>query len=186
MSVVHASFNTVDDHLLRAFIERWQLATNTFHLPVGEMTIALDDVSTLVGEYPEDVDKRKAVKLERLKAKFSKVAMRDSAEKRTYAIRAYLLFLLGYTILCDKTGNMISVEYLNLVSDLDQIDKYASGTACLCRLYDELSSASQNSTNSMAGWLTLFQSWIYEHFPYLAGGTLKMELEGPLASRWEP
>ncbi|XP_012857562.1 PREDICTED: serine/threonine-protein phosphatase 7 long form homolog [Erythranthe guttata] len=216
MSVVQASYNTVDGHLLRAFIERWQPATNTFHLPVGEMTITLDDVSTLVGlpvvgrtvscerlirdsktkpsslmfellgEYPDDVNKKKAVKLEWLKAKFSKVTMRDSAEKRTYAIRAYLLFLLGCTILCDKTGNMVSVEYLNLVSDLDRIGEYAWGTACLCRLYDELSSASQKSTNSMAGWLTLFQSWIYEHFPYLAGGTLKTEFEGPLANRWEP
>ncbi|XP_012838655.1 PREDICTED: serine/threonine-protein phosphatase 7 long form homolog [Erythranthe guttata] len=216
MSVVQASYNTVDDHLLRAFIERWQPATNTFHLPVGEMTITLDDVSTLVGlpvvgrtvscerlirdsktkpsslmfellgEYPDDVNKKKAVKLEWLKAKFSKVTMRDSAEKRTYAIRAYLLFFLRCTILCDKTGNMVRVEYLNLVSNLDRIGEYAWGTACLCRLYDELSSASQKSTNSMAGWLTLFQSWIYEHFPYLAGGTLKTEFEGPLASRWEP
>ncbi|XP_012853086.1 PREDICTED: uncharacterized protein LOC105972655 [Erythranthe guttata] len=180
------------------------------------MTITLDDVSTLVGlpvvgrtvsckrligdyktkpsslmfkllgEYPDDVDKKKAVKLEWLKAKFSKVTMRDSAEKRTYSIPAYLLFLLGCTILCDKTGNMVSMECLNLVFDLDQIGEYAWGTACLCRLYDELSLASQNSTNSMAGWLTLFQSWIYEHFPYLAGGTLKTKFEGPLASRWQP
>ncbi|XP_012847443.1 PREDICTED: serine/threonine-protein phosphatase 7 long form homolog [Erythranthe guttata] len=216
MSLVHASYNTMDGHLLRAFIERWQLATNTFNLPVGEMTITLGDVSTLVGlpivgrivscerlirdsktqasnlilkllgEYSEDVDKRKTVKVEWLKAKFSKVTMRDSAEKRTYAIRAYLLFLLGCTTLCDKTSNMVSVKYLNLVSDLDRISEYAWGTACLYRLYDELSSASQNSTNSMAGWLTLIQSWIYEHFPYLASGTLKTEFEGPLTSRWEP
>ncbi|XP_012833252.1 PREDICTED: serine/threonine-protein phosphatase 7 long form homolog [Erythranthe guttata] len=184
MLVVEASYNTVDDHLLRAFIERSQPATNTFHLPVGEMTITLDDVSTLVGlpvvgrtvscerligdsktkpsslmfemlgEYPDDVDKKKAVKMEWLKTIFSEVTTRDSADKRTYAIRAYLLFLLSCTILCDKTGNMVSVEYLNLVSDLDRIGEYAWGTACLCRLYDELSSASQKSTNSMAGWLT--------------------------------
>jgi len=29
--------------------ERWQEETNSFHLPVGEMTITLDDVACLLG-----------------------------------------------------------------------------------------------------------------------------------------
>ncbi|KAK9148640.1 hypothetical protein Scep_007397 [Stephania cephalantha] len=34
--------------LISAFVERWQLDTNTFHLPFGEMSITLEDVSTLL------------------------------------------------------------------------------------------------------------------------------------------
>ena len=34
---------------MSAFVERWQPETNTFHMPFGEMTITLDDVSTILG-----------------------------------------------------------------------------------------------------------------------------------------
>ncbi|XP_047170225.1 uncharacterized protein LOC124838618 [Vigna umbellata] len=42
------SYDYVDKGLLLAFAERWHLETNTFHLPVGEMSITLDDVSSLL------------------------------------------------------------------------------------------------------------------------------------------
>ena len=39
----------VDIALMTALIERWRPETNTFHLPVGEMTVTLGDVSCLWG-----------------------------------------------------------------------------------------------------------------------------------------
>ena len=39
---------TGDPGLISAFVERWHGETSTFHLPVGEMTITLDDVSSLL------------------------------------------------------------------------------------------------------------------------------------------
>jgi len=35
--------------VISAFVQWWQHETNTFHISFGEMTITLDDVSTLVG-----------------------------------------------------------------------------------------------------------------------------------------
>ena len=35
--------------MVSAFVERWQPETNTFHMPLGEMTITLDDMSTVLG-----------------------------------------------------------------------------------------------------------------------------------------
>ena len=42
------SHQTIDKELLSAFVERWRKETNTFHLPIGEMTIILDDVALLL------------------------------------------------------------------------------------------------------------------------------------------
>ena len=46
---VHTSYQNVNRLLVLAFVEKWQLETNTFHMPYGEMTITLDDVGILVG-----------------------------------------------------------------------------------------------------------------------------------------
>jgi len=50
-------YEVVDKGLLSGFVERLQRDTNTFHFPVGEMTITLDDVSCIlhipvVGQFP--------------------------------------------------------------------------------------------------------------------------------------
>ncbi|CAJ2646660.1 protein MAIN-LIKE 1-like isoform X2 [Trifolium pratense] len=42
------NYNHTDWGLLTAFAERWHPETGTFHLPIGEMTITLDDVSSLL------------------------------------------------------------------------------------------------------------------------------------------
>ncbi|KAL5166664.1 Protein MAIN-LIKE 1 [Glycine soja] len=42
------SYQTIDKGLLLAFAERWHREKNTFHLLMGEMTITLDDVASLL------------------------------------------------------------------------------------------------------------------------------------------
>jgi Plant mobile domain len=46
-----ASIDTIqiDRDLISAIIERWRRETHTFHLPVDEMTVPLEDVSCLWG-----------------------------------------------------------------------------------------------------------------------------------------
>ncbi|KAF7070405.1 hypothetical protein CFC21_075929 [Triticum aestivum] len=39
----------VDKYLISALVKRWRPETNSFHLPVGEMTVTLQDVSCLWG-----------------------------------------------------------------------------------------------------------------------------------------
>ncbi|XP_052728538.1 protein MAIN-LIKE 1-like [Vigna angularis] len=48
MSLVGMSYDYVDRGLLLAFVERFHFETSSFHLPVGEMTLTLDDVSSLL------------------------------------------------------------------------------------------------------------------------------------------
>ena len=47
-SLLQTNYGQVDHGLLIAFSERWHSETSSFHLPVGEMTITLDDVSCLL------------------------------------------------------------------------------------------------------------------------------------------
>ena len=56
-SMCNISYKVGDKGLISAFVERWHVETNSFHLPIGEMTITLDDVSSLLhlpilGQFP--------------------------------------------------------------------------------------------------------------------------------------
>ena len=51
------AYEVLDKGLITAFVERWYRDTNSFHLPVREKTITLDDVSSIlhlpiVGQFP--------------------------------------------------------------------------------------------------------------------------------------
>ncbi|XP_028215218.1 protein MAIN-LIKE 1-like [Glycine soja] len=46
--LIACSVDTGDRGLLSAFMERWHRETSSFHLPMGELTITLDDVSSLL------------------------------------------------------------------------------------------------------------------------------------------
>ncbi|KAH1199456.1 Protein MAIN-LIKE 1 [Glycine max] len=46
--LIACSVDTGDRGLLSSFVERWHWETSSFHLPVGELTITLEDVSSLL------------------------------------------------------------------------------------------------------------------------------------------
>jgi len=41
-------YEVADKGLITTFVERWHEDTNSFHLPLEEMTITLDDVSSIL------------------------------------------------------------------------------------------------------------------------------------------
>jgi len=46
--LIRCSIVIGDPGLISAFVEMWQRETNTFHLPIGELMITLDDVLSLL------------------------------------------------------------------------------------------------------------------------------------------
>jgi len=46
--LIYTKYSTVTHAMVRALCERWHTGTSSFHLPVGEMTITLDDVYNLL------------------------------------------------------------------------------------------------------------------------------------------
>ncbi|XP_020418645.1 protein MAIN-LIKE 2 isoform X1 [Prunus persica] len=175
---------SLDNSLISALVERWRRETNTFHLPVGEMTITLEDVvlllglpvdgkpvmgvtrtpgkvcENLLGKVPEDLNGG-MVKLTWLKECFSKCPEDAPVEETERHTRAYLLYLVGCTIFSTTTGNKVSVMYLPLFEKFDEAGKFAWGAAALAFLYRALGNASLKSQSTISGSLTLLQCWSY-------------------------
>ncbi|CAL2263066.1 unnamed protein product [Prunus armeniaca] len=47
--LIRCSYRNADKIVVSTFVERWHPEMNTFHMPFGEMTITLDDVSSILG-----------------------------------------------------------------------------------------------------------------------------------------
>ncbi|KAJ4717873.1 Serine/threonine-protein phosphatase 7 long form-like protein [Melia azedarach] len=184
---------SLNNPLISALVERWRRETNTFHLPNGEITITLDEVTrilglrvngeavvrdntflgtnteiceSLLGKAPNsDAKEIKGgmVKLSWLKENFSECPKDASNEEVEQRTRAFLLYLVGSTIFATTSGNLVPLLYLPLFKDFDKAGKYAWGAAALAFLYRQLGKASMKSQGTISGSLTLLQCWSYFH-----------------------
>ncbi|CAN1337617.1 Protein MAIN-LIKE 2 [Linum perenne] len=120
-SVVSLLGETLCKELVTALIERWRPETNTFPLLQGEATITLEDVEVLTGlptrGHPISVD----------------VITR-------YA-RAYTWVLFGGILLADRSGDLIPVHLLRLVSGSTVAGNFSWGSAVLAWLYKAMGRA---------------------------------------------
>ncbi|XP_057248236.1 protein MAINTENANCE OF MERISTEMS-like [Beta vulgaris subsp. vulgaris] len=181
--------------LISAFVERWHPETNSFHLPFGEMTITLHDVSLILGlpingvaiNHPmQQKESRnslfsfvgkllnidtKEIEFEHAHGgiKLSKIRETLMDPKNKYDVddiaRGFLVTLLGSTIFIDKTVDRTSTLLFPLVRDLVSVKSYSWASAALAYLYRELGKATRAETKQLAGSSTLLEVWIYEHFP---------------------
>ena len=188
--LLRCSHLMVDKGLLSAFAERWHRDTSSFHLPCGEMTITLDDVSTLLhipvtGKFFSHPvmsrDLACALLVSLLGVSLGEAMVETSATRGAYvrfswlrdvyavqlqedhlenAARAFLLYLVGTTIFADKSSTYVSVVYLELFRDLDTVGRYAWGAAALAFMYEHLGDASMHHTKQLGGYTTLLQVWI--------------------------
>ncbi|KAL5129481.1 Protein MAIN-LIKE 2 [Glycine soja] len=182
--LIRCSVITTDPGLISAFVERWHRETSTFHLPVGKLTITLDDVASLL-HLPitgalhmfEPLVTSDAIGLltELLEVNHEEATfetrqaggphVRLGARRWVIAARTYLLHLVGCTLFANKSSTHVHVVHLEAFRDLAQAGGFAWGAAALIHMYDHLNDASQASTRQLGGYITLLQCWIYEHFP---------------------
>ncbi|KAL5160581.1 Protein MAIN-LIKE 1 [Glycine soja] len=214
--LIDCSVITGDPGLISAFVERWHSETSTFHLPVGELTITLDDVSSILhlpitgalhSFHALSTEEARFLLTELLEVSAEEARaettltrgayvrlgwVRDIYETRCQArrwivaARAYLLHLVGCTLFANKSATYVHVVHLDAFRDLAHSGGYAWGVAALVHMYDQLDEACRTTTRQLAGYLTLFQYWIYEHFPSVHQCVTDDTYQetSPRASRW--
>ncbi|KAJ1408949.1 Aminotransferase-like, plant mobile domain [Sesbania bispinosa] len=174
--LIEGTHSMIDRSHVSASTERWHRETSSFHLPVGEMTITLDDVSSLLHlpvtgrlfSLPTlGKDEAKQLLVSALKVShadaFTETEITRGAYVRLSSLRdvynsnlqqknldatarAYLLHLVGCTIFADKSETTVRVTYLELFRDLSSVGNIAWGAAALAYLYEQLKDASCHNT----------------------------------------
>ncbi|KAL5154399.1 Protein MAIN-LIKE 1 [Glycine soja] len=214
--LIDCSVITGDPGLISAFVERWHGETSTFHLPVGELTITLDDVSSLLhlpiagalhSFHALSMEEARFLLTELLEVSVEEARVETTLTRGTYvrlgwvrdiyekrcqvrrwivAARAYLLHLVGCILFANKSATYVHVVHLDAFRDLAQSGGYAWGVAALVHMYDQLDEACRTTTRQLAGYLTLLQCWIYEHFPNVHQCVTDDTYQetSPYASRW--
>ncbi|XP_025610732.2 protein MAIN-LIKE 1-like [Arachis hypogaea] len=200
--------------LLAALVERWRPETHTFVLPVGDVTVTLEDVAHIFGlpidgepvsgwtDSSSDFVQSQSMAifgrqpvLSRNSKSYIKLgwvrSVRDEepldTEKsiRRY-VRCQIFCLLGSTLFTDKSTAYAHAKYLPLLRDFERIHTYSWGSACLAHLYRALCRASRYDTKEMDGPLNLLFVWAWERMPCISPVPRHIlpPAEIPAAMRW--
>ncbi|RYR74272.1 hypothetical protein Ahy_A02g008922 [Arachis hypogaea] len=200
--------------LLSALVECWRPETHTFHLPVGEVMVTLENVSYILGlpingePVTGRTDSSHQFLVENCIACFGrepgpqdhvlgKVNIAwvrqcrdtepcDTQESLERYIRAHIFCLLGTVVFPDKSTASLNSKFLPLLRDFHRISAYSWGAASLAHLYRSLCRASRYNCKEMDGPLILLFVWAWERMPLLA--PIPRDQLGdddiPLARRW--
>ncbi|KAH1206385.1 Protein MAIN-LIKE 2 [Glycine max] len=158
-SLIACSIETSDQGLISSFVE-------SFHLPVGEVSITLDNVASLlylpiVGTFHD----------------FQPLCTDEAV------VLLVELLMVSAEVAMAETGQYGGPYAFH---DLTLAGRYAWGAAGLVHMYDQLNDASLNTSRQLAGYITLLQCWIYEHFPSIAECNANPDYDevSPRACRW--
>jgi hypothetical protein len=86
-----------------------------------------------------------------------------------YHLRAYLLYFFGNFLLPDTSGDRVHTMYLPLLEDIDTINSYSWGTACMSSLYRAMCDVviSEADNPAVGGCALLIQAWAYSRIRVL-------------------
>ena len=178
---------TIDSKFILAMLERWRPETHTFHLPIGECTITLEDVYMLLGlpidgkavngsvQQPnsqcEELLGRDMVEgggargqgilLTNLKRHYASMELNENSSEndRVVKARTYIMILFGTFLFPESTGNSVNFMYLHLLTNFEKTRKYSWGSAVLAHLYSSLCKNAVKEKCTFYGCAFLLQAW---------------------------
>ncbi|KAF1881901.1 hypothetical protein Lal_00038543 [Lupinus albus] len=185
----------INNHLITALVERWRPETHTFHLPIGECTVTLEDVAYQLGlpidgnivTGPTNMDwnvvchnllgavpNERQIVGQRIQMSWLDSTFQQLPDDATEIVidqhaRAFILRMIGGFLMPDTSGSRVHLMYLLLLEDLSETYQYNWGSAVLACLYRGLCRAALISRQiEIGGCLLLLQSWAYDRIPMLA------------------
>ncbi|KAL8120613.1 hypothetical protein AgCh_017691 [Apium graveolens] len=166
--IARVSSLQLDWGLISALVERWRPETHSFHLPLGECSITLQDVGVLTGllvngdpvigvtstvdeewfaivgsvfgHYPPRNRFNDYMLQLSWFDSFIPKELGDNAsdEDLRQYTRSYIIMLIAGTMFTDFSGILVYYMWIPYLRDLDVCGKYAWGAAVLAFLYREL------------------------------------------------
>jgi hypothetical protein len=76
---------------------------------------------------------------------------------QNFALRTYLLLMVGYTIFADTSKNCVYIHHVKNFDGLETVSEIAWGPAALVCLYKGLTACTAPSVSTLAGYMTLLQ-----------------------------
>ncbi|XP_025648050.1 serine/threonine-protein phosphatase 7 long form homolog [Arachis hypogaea] len=200
--------------LLSALVELWRPEIHTFHLPVSEVMVTLEDVTYILGlpVNGESVtvrsDNSHQFLVENCIAcfgwelgpqdhilgtvnlawvwRYRDTESCDTQESVERYVRAHIFCVFGTVVFLDKSTTSLNSKFLPLLRDFHRIEGYSWGAASLAHLYRSLCRASRFNCKEMDGPLILFFVWPWERMLFLAlvPHDQLVYVGIPLARRW--
>ena len=171
----------LDHALIAAMIERWRLETHTFHLPVGEATITLEDVQVLwglpahrlpfpgnsyseqgwqdlcyelLGFSPRQSEmKENSLFVSALVTRMAAEPLQDSLHCEAYIQRVHMIVfvLLEALILLDRTWCKVPLIWLPVLRNVEDVSRYSWASAAINILYHNLCEAFMGNRKEIGG-----------------------------------
>ncbi|XP_052119048.1 protein MAIN-LIKE 2-like [Arachis duranensis] len=190
------NLNMVNSALVNALIERWRLETHTFHFPVGECAVTLEDVALILGlptngllvtrptlsSYealdaecldqfgvaPRKADCRKSfIKLTWFRALKDQLVLVDDIQIQRY-VKCHIMLLFGTVVFgVNESGSGVHWKFLPLLHNFGGIIQFNWGSACLAHLYRALCRATRVDCKEIDGPLTLLLTWAWIRLPFI-------------------
>ena len=173
----------IDWPLITCFVQRWRLKTHTFHVPVGETTITLQDVAIILGlrinrltvtgtcvldvaelcwellgvTPPANALRGSAISIRWLCDQLSTPAPDADEVALKQSARGFILALMRSFLFADKKGVHVHLCFLPLLRDLTHTMTYSWGCAVLAHTYRKLCRASLDHRRGINSCITLIQ-----------------------------
>ncbi|KAF1899190.1 hypothetical protein Lal_00019312 [Lupinus albus] len=162
--------------------------THTFHLPIGECTVTLEDVAYQLGlpidgnivTRPTNMDwnvvchnllgavpNERQIVGQHIQMSWLDSTFQQLPDDATETVidqhaRAFILRMIGGFLMPDTSGSRVHLMYLLLLEDLSETYQYSWGSAVLACLYRGLCRAALISRQiEIGGCLLLLQSWAW-------------------------
>ncbi|RYR16365.1 hypothetical protein Ahy_B04g073368 [Arachis hypogaea] len=164
--------------LINALVERWNPVTHTFHLPIGECTITLEDVALILGlqgtglPVTGPTNSNHGSMVQECLMNFGVAP--TASECRSSFIKLTWLRNVKHGIILTTHEAMERYTRYHIIMSLFGTTTYSWGLACLAHLYRSLCRATQYDCKDLDGPLALLHVWTGG----MSGMPLRVSLHG--------